>query len=320
MPKTPIVEIALGVYNGENYLADFLDSLETQDFEDWRLLIRDDRSSDGTQSIIDNWISRFPGRCNLASDSGSQNLGLAGNFSRLLSETTLPYVMLADHDDIWFQYKVSATLEKMKVAEATFGTETPLLVHTDLEVVDQNLDRIAASAWEYYDMNPAKTAGNFGMQIIQPTAFSPTFMLNRALIDLVLDIPSQLKQQDAWISMIASAFGKVLALEQQTLFYRRHSKNDSLGDLRGIRQEIFRALKSLPRMHDHLHMLLAKEFPRNVAFLNRFRHELKAEQIRAIETFLALRHLPWPGRKLALARNGLWYSSAARSLGMLLLI
>ena len=49
MPK---VSIVLPVYNGEKYLRESLDSILTQTFSDWELIIVNDCSTDHTLEII----------------------------------------------------------------------------------------------------------------------------------------------------------------------------------------------------------------------------------------------------------------------------
>ena len=46
------VNILMSTYNGETFLAEQIESIRRQTFTDWRLLIRDDGSTDETRSII----------------------------------------------------------------------------------------------------------------------------------------------------------------------------------------------------------------------------------------------------------------------------
>ena len=47
--------------------------------------------------------------------------------------------MLCDQDDVWLPAKVELTLAKMREIEADAGKHIPVLVHTDLKVVDKDL-------------------------------------------------------------------------------------------------------------------------------------------------------------------------------------
>ena len=52
------VNILLSTYNGEQYLAEQVKSIQEQTYQEWELLIRDDGSSDGTVEIIKQLAAR----------------------------------------------------------------------------------------------------------------------------------------------------------------------------------------------------------------------------------------------------------------------
>jgi rhamnosyltransferase len=59
MKGAPAVDILLATWNGERYLAEQIDSILAQSYSNWRLLIRDDGSSDGTRDIIRRYVSEY---------------------------------------------------------------------------------------------------------------------------------------------------------------------------------------------------------------------------------------------------------------------
>ena len=61
----PEVEILLATYNGERFLREQIDSLLAQDYENIRVLARDDGSSDGTVEILQQYAERVPDRFQL---------------------------------------------------------------------------------------------------------------------------------------------------------------------------------------------------------------------------------------------------------------
>jgi len=106
---------------------------------DWLLLARDDGSSDHTREILSTFALSNPSRVELICET--DNLGAMGGFSRLLEYATsrggCNYIMFADQDDVWKSDKLSKTLAEMKRLEDSYGADMPLLVHTDLTVVDE---------------------------------------------------------------------------------------------------------------------------------------------------------------------------------------
>ena len=55
--SNPTIDVLLAVYNGERYLRPFLESLAAQSFRDFRLVVSDNRSSDGTAGILQEYSS-----------------------------------------------------------------------------------------------------------------------------------------------------------------------------------------------------------------------------------------------------------------------
>jgi cellulose synthase/poly-beta-1,6-N-acetylglucosamine synthase-like glycosyltransferase len=54
------IDVLVTVYNGERFLAQTLDSVLAQTFADWRLIVVDDQSTDGTAAILADYAARDP--------------------------------------------------------------------------------------------------------------------------------------------------------------------------------------------------------------------------------------------------------------------
>ena len=51
------VDIIVPVYNSKNFIQDTLESIIRQSYKNWRILLIDDNSNDGTSEIIKNFIN-----------------------------------------------------------------------------------------------------------------------------------------------------------------------------------------------------------------------------------------------------------------------
>src|SRR5262252_6562914 len=122
------IEIALATYNAEPWLDPFLESLMAQDFTNWRVLARDDGSTDDTPRRLADWKHRLGERLTMVAGPGPRKLGATGNFNAALEATATRWVMLADQDDVWLPRKISQTLDAMRQAESVFGVRTPLAI------------------------------------------------------------------------------------------------------------------------------------------------------------------------------------------------
>ena len=311
------VEILLSTYNGAAHLEEFLASILGQEFDNWSLMIRDDGSSDGTVKIIEDWSRRFPHRIRLLDAPPNENLGTVLSFSRLMQHSTAPYVMFADQDDIWLPSKVRGALAAMRRQEGQDGASKPILVHTDLMVVDENLNTLANSLWRYQGLVPGRHPV-FSRTMVENVVWGCTAMLNRSLVDLVESIPPVTIHHDWWIALVAAALGKIVSSNEQSILWRRHGRNES--DISGIQAASLWALTDPRAARRRLMSVLEASRPRVTLYLERYRDRLQPEQIAAAEAFLHLSQYGLLSRRWKIIRHGLFFGSRTRNVALLALI
>ena len=93
----PLVSIGLPVYNGERYLEQAINSIISQDIEDFELIISDNASTDRTAEICRRFAER-DGRIRYIRQR--TNLGAAANYNRVFQLATGRYFRWAAHDDV----------------------------------------------------------------------------------------------------------------------------------------------------------------------------------------------------------------------------
>ncbi len=91
------VSIGLPVYNGEDYLAETLDSLLGQTYPRFELIVCDNASSDGTEAICRERAERDP---RLRYHRWPENLGAAENYNACVRLARGRYFRWAAHDDL----------------------------------------------------------------------------------------------------------------------------------------------------------------------------------------------------------------------------
>lgn len=222
MEQKPLIEIILATYNGEKHLHEQMLSLISQDYPNIRILVGDDASTDSTRDIIETFRKQYPDK--VVPLFFKQNVGIINNFSRTLELSEAPYLMFADQDDIWFHDKVSKTMTKMEELEKKWGSEQPLLIHTDAQVVDENLNLIAKSNWEHQGFS-LKKGKQLPYLLIQNWMQGCTMLFNRALCDLATPIPVEGFVHDYWLGLVAMSCGHIDFLPESTLLYRQHGSN-----------------------------------------------------------------------------------------------
>lgn len=216
-----MIDILLATYNSSEYIREQIDSIIEQDCHDWRLLIRDGGSSDRTRDILEEYRLRFPDRIDIiATETHAFSVE---NFSALMETSTAPYVMFCDHDDVWLNDKVGKTYRKMIEAEKIYGSDKPVLIFTDMAVVNCDLEQVSGSYFAYQNLDPEKIKLN--NLLVQNIPSGCTMLLNRPLVDLAGKIPDAAVMHDHWIALTACTLGKIEFLDEATLLYRQHSGN-----------------------------------------------------------------------------------------------
>ena len=133
--------------------------------------------------------------------------------------------MFCDQDDVWNNDKIEKTYKKMQELEKLYGDSIPLLAHTDLEVVNEKLETLSFSMWKSEHINPR--ANTLNKLLMQNTITGCTMMINRTLAMKSLSISSKAIMHDWWIGLVATAFGKIGFIEESTMRYRQHGRNDT---------------------------------------------------------------------------------------------
>ncbi len=93
----PHVSVGMPVYNGENYVEQALDSILTQTYLDFELIISDNASTDGTQRICQAYAAQHR---RIRYYRNQQNVGAARNYNRVFELSTGEYFKWAAHDDV----------------------------------------------------------------------------------------------------------------------------------------------------------------------------------------------------------------------------
>jgi len=304
-----MIDILMAVYNGEAVLERQIDSLLAQTAADWRLLIRDDGSTDGSAHICQQYSARFPEKIRLLNDERG-NLGVLGNFNQLLRASDADYIMFCDQDDVWFQDKVQKTFAAMVKLEREGGGAAPSLVYTDARMVDQNLRSIADSWLNYINRAP-----NFDIAhiCVESPVYANTAMINRALKELAGAVPKEAIGLDAWLALCAAVFGKISFLNEPTLLYVRGPKNVSGVGRYGLDNYLSR---SLSKHREKIYNVLRQ----CEAFHDTFAARLSPELRRLLADAARIPRANWAMRRYLLLRHRLFKTGALRNIGMLIVI
>ena len=212
------VDILLATYNGARYLKEQLDSILNQTYSDFRLIISDDKSTDKTRSIIEEYAKKDS---RIECYFQENNLGVIKNFEFLMKKVESDYFMFSDQDDIWKENKIEKSMEVMENDKAD-------LVYSDLEVVDKNLNTTFKSYWKLKGLdNKVKKYNNFSALYLNNFITGCTMLCTKKFIDMILPLPNRSKYvlHDYWVALIVSQHGTLSYIKEPLIKYRQHKDN-----------------------------------------------------------------------------------------------
>lgn len=313
------VQILMAVYNGEHYLPAQIDSILGQTYPSLRLLVRDNASTDGTWDILQGYAARHPDRVTVL-PRNTTNIGALGNFAAVFAAAEEGYVMFADADDVWLPDKVQAVMDRMSELEAVHGADTPVLVHSDLTVVDRDLQVIDPSFWHFQKIDPANGC-RLGRLLVCNAVTGCTMILNRPLVRLARPVPvTEVVMHDYWIALVAACFGVIGHVDRPLMKYRQHGRNDTGakrwdGSLGAILKKPWNPFDQAATARFRTQMKV--QYRQAQALLDYHGDRLPAESRSKIRAFLELPGRSFVGRRLAVMRHGFWKTGLIRNVSLL---
>jgi len=269
------IDILLATYNGEKYLKEQIDSILSQTYSNFRLIISDDCSNDRTREILkeyeekDNRITVY---------YQEKNLGYVKNFEFLLTKVENEIYALSDQDDVWLPEKIEKYIENM-------NKEKSDLVFGDLEVVDENLKTINKSFNDYMKITrKIKKCNDYNRLYLYNCVTGCTIVTKKEFLDKILPLPKNTKHvlHDYWIALITSIYGKISYMEETYIKYRQHGKNQV-----GIEKTSYK-MQSFDEIRNLFIEVKLELFETNVRNNKRFPKEIQELNNKALEYFKQL--------------------------------
>lgn len=275
------VAICMAVYNGERFLREQIDSIVAQTWNKWILFIRDDESKDKTPDLLDAYAKTYPDKIVLIKDKSLKGGSAKKNFAVILDWVSrrydFSYFMFSDQDDVWLEHKIEICMKRMKREEAR--KPGPVLIHTDLRVVDQELKCLGDSFFAYRALDVGKK--DLRHLLIQNNITGCTMLWNRMLNERIDLRKDAIAMHDWWMALAASSFGKISCVRQPTILYRQHGANVVGATRVNTFSFILKRLTGSAHVKETLHMSVVQA----QYFLNMYREQLSREQIDLLEHF-----------------------------------
>lgn len=299
------MDILLATYNGEKYISELLDSILSQTYQNWRVLVSDDCSSDATLTILRDYEAR-DSRIIIVS-VGRKYGSAKNNFLSLLTYSSSELVMFCDQDDYWLPNKIDMFVRRYSKFRSL---NKPVLLFSDMYVTNSNLDIIGKFMYSSkLDPERTKTNNLLALNCIPGCVM----MLNRELVAIAKRTKNfeGIVMHDVWIALLGSIFGKIDFIDSQTILYRQHSAN-SIGSKRYIRT-VFNSLFDENRSN-----ILRKTIWQAQALIREYSSDLDDESYTIIKAYSKLDRFSRFKKVIICTRYGFWKYGIARKVDQLL--
>jgi teichuronic acid biosynthesis glycosyltransferase TuaG len=127
MNKDSLVSIITPSFNSIKFIGDMIDSVVSQTYDNWELIIVDDCSEDGTFEYLLTIVDKR----NITLLRNEQNKGAGFTRNRGLEQAKGRYIAFLDSDDVWLPRKLEKQIKHMEQTNAAIS-------HTSFSFIDEN--------------------------------------------------------------------------------------------------------------------------------------------------------------------------------------
>lgn len=230
------VAILLCSFQGEQYLAEQLDSIVKQTHQNWIIYVSDDGSTDGTLDILRDYQAQLGmGRLFIFSGPGK---GYVKNFFSLAKndDVDADYFAFCDQDDVWSVDKLGVAVDWLKRQPV----KTPCLYGGRTSLIDESGQKIGLSPL-------FKFPPSFKNALVQSIAGGNTMVFNRSVKKILGEtlIDSTVISHDWWLYILVTACGGVVKYDPTPyISYRQHG-NNLIGANTGLHSSLLRFKRML---------------------------------------------------------------------------
>ncbi len=227
-----LVSIITPSYNSEKYIEKTINSVISQTYENWEMIIVDDCSGDSTCEIVEGISKREP-RVKLIRQE--QNGGAAKARNRALENSQGRFIAYLDADDIWYPEKLQKQVDFMLKNKAGFSCAS-------YEVIDDDGNKLNK---EVHMLPRADYVGFLTNNLLQTVGI----MADTSIVDKsLLRMPDLRRRQDAatWLQVL-KAGNDCFGLDEVLAQYRRAANSLSSNKAKAVKGvwQLYRDIEKL---------------------------------------------------------------------------
>jgi glycosyltransferase involved in cell wall biosynthesis len=206
----------MATFNGARFINEQLDSIYNQTYSNWKLIIRDDSSTDNTIAILKSYQKTW-GSNKLIIKKGKR-LGFAQNFLKLACDKKIKgdFFAFCDQDDVWLPNKLDVAINALKKKNA----KNILLYGGRTFCTDESL--------KIRGLTPLFTqAPSFQNAFVQNIASGNTMVFNKNTKTLFEQVGIRnILSHDWWTYLLVTGVGGCVTYDPKPyVLYRQHNTN-----------------------------------------------------------------------------------------------
>tara|TARA_B110000003_G_C16525121_1_gene486647 strand:- start:12 stop:719 length:708 start_codon:yes stop_codon:yes gene_type:complete len=122
--NSDLVSVVMSAYNSESSIAESIESILNQSYQNIEFLIIDDCSTDRTADVIESYLEKNK---NIKFTKNKTNLGLTKSLNILIKKSSGQYIARQDADDISLHHRVQEQMQILKSNNLDFCTTRAII-------------------------------------------------------------------------------------------------------------------------------------------------------------------------------------------------
>lgn len=273
MNKTPhnsLVSIILPAYNAERYITETIDSVLSQNYNNWELFIVNDGSTDTTKSIIDAYANKDERIVAIH----KKNSGVSDSRNTGINQAKGEYIFFLDADDVWNSNNVSEKVNH-------FIAKKVDAVYSSCELINELSIPMNSFLKGTSDVTLSDILSSKGNYTTAPSGIAVTKQVLQKIEGFDINLSNN-ADQDFFIRILAAKF-KIGFINETLWKYRIHegnmSKNVKLLEKdilyvfnKAAKNNLFESFWFKQRCFSNIYLVLAASWLKNGKNTLRFFH------------------------------------------------
>jgi len=242
----PQVSVNIITHNRENFLSTAIDSVLTQSFEDWELIIVDDYSTDNTSLLMSKYVKKDS---RIKYFKNNINLGISKSRNLALGLSSGNFVAVLDSDDYWLN------TNKLQLQVDFLNSSNYVLVGSNCQLIDNIGNKIGY----YFNNTTDKQIRNsflFKNQFVNSSVlFLKKIAVDSGAYDEKLSIG-----EDYDLFLRIGEKGKIANLNDILVAYRQHDGNVTSSKTLAALEDNLTIIKRYKDFYPNYFFALARRF------------------------------------------------------------